>query len=151
LTDGFPEVAFVYPVHLNPQVQQPVHRLLRGRRNVHLLAPVPYAEFVWLMDRSTLIQAGVVEIVGTTAATIVDRVTGFLAGDRPCVRRSHNPYGDGRAAEPIVDLMLVQGWHRAAGKRTVTHDLDKVITGGAPLVDAVAACAESRQWLLADH
>ena len=51
----FPNVAFVYPAHLNPNVQEPVRRLLSECRNVHLLPPAPYPEFVWLMDRSTLI------------------------------------------------------------------------------------------------
>lgn len=55
LAQQFPDVAFVYPVHLNPHVQQPVHALLGGHDNVHLVPPVPYHEFVWLMDRSTLI------------------------------------------------------------------------------------------------
>ncbi|UVE16722.1 UDP-N-acetylglucosamine 2-epimerase (non-hydrolyzing) [Pseudomonas sp. LS44] len=55
LADKYPEVTFVYPVHLNPQVQQPVHALLGGRRNIHLIAPLDYPAFVWLMDRSHLI------------------------------------------------------------------------------------------------
>jgi UDP-N-acetylglucosamine 2-epimerase (non-hydrolysing) len=40
---------------LNPNVQGPVHRVLSGRKNVYLLPPAPYPEFVWLMDRATLI------------------------------------------------------------------------------------------------
>lgn len=55
LAGRFPDVAFVYPVHLNPNVQEPVRRILSDRDNVHLLPPAPYPEFVWLMDRSTLI------------------------------------------------------------------------------------------------
>lgn len=55
LAERFADVAFLYPVHLNPNVQEPVHALLAGRANVHLVEPVPYPEFVWLMDRSTLI------------------------------------------------------------------------------------------------
>ncbi|MFM9965553.1 MAG: non-hydrolyzing UDP-N-acetylglucosamine 2-epimerase [Planctomycetaceae bacterium] len=55
LAGRFPNVAFLYPVHLNPNVQEPVRRILSGRDNVHLLPPAPYPEFVWLMDRSTLI------------------------------------------------------------------------------------------------
>jgi UDP-N-acetylglucosamine 2-epimerase (non-hydrolysing) len=50
-----PEVEFVYPVHLNPNVREPVHRLLSGHPNIHLLQPVSYPEFVWLMDRCDLI------------------------------------------------------------------------------------------------
>ena len=55
LASDFPNHRFVYPVHLNPNVRQPVYGLLAHRENVHLVAPVPYPEFVWLMDRSTLI------------------------------------------------------------------------------------------------
>jgi len=55
LAERFPDHAFVYPVHLNPSVQEPVHRLLGARENVHLVDPAAYPEFVWLMDRSTLI------------------------------------------------------------------------------------------------
>jgi UDP-N-acetylglucosamine 2-epimerase (non-hydrolysing) len=55
LAEAFPDVAFVYPVHLNPNVREPVLRLLAGRENIHLLDPVDYPEFVWLMDRSSLI------------------------------------------------------------------------------------------------
>jgi len=51
----FPNVKFVYPVHLNPNIQQPVHEILGGCPNVHLIAPAEYPEFVWLMDRATLI------------------------------------------------------------------------------------------------
>lgn len=55
LATKFPEVHFVYPVHLNPNVQEPVKQLLSGHNNIHLLPPAPYPEFVWLMDRSTVI------------------------------------------------------------------------------------------------
>jgi len=49
------DVNVVYPVHLNPQVQEPVRRLLGGVSNVHLIEPQDYLPFVYLMDRSTLI------------------------------------------------------------------------------------------------
>ena len=49
------DVQVVYPVHLNPQVQEPVKRLLGGIENVHLIAPLDYLPFVYLMDKSTLI------------------------------------------------------------------------------------------------
>ena len=50
-----PGVELVYPVHLNPQVQEPVGRLLGGQERVHLLAPLDYLPFVALMDRASLI------------------------------------------------------------------------------------------------
>jgi UDP-N-acetylglucosamine 2-epimerase (non-hydrolysing) len=55
LSEKFQDVHWVYPVHLNPNVQEPVHRILCNRPNVHLLAPQPYAPFTWLMQRSTLV------------------------------------------------------------------------------------------------
>ena len=50
-----PEVQIVYPVHLNPNVQEPVKRLLTGLENVVLLPPQEYLPFVYLMNRSYLI------------------------------------------------------------------------------------------------
>jgi UDP-N-acetylglucosamine 2-epimerase (non-hydrolysing) len=50
-----PSVQVVYPVHLNPQVQEPVMRILGGADNVHLIAPLDYLPFVYLMKRSHLI------------------------------------------------------------------------------------------------
>jgi len=55
LADKHPETDFLYPVHLNPNVQKPVYEALGDRRNIHLAEPAPYPEFVWLMDRSTVI------------------------------------------------------------------------------------------------
>lgn len=50
-----PQLQIVYPVHLNPNVQGPVYSLLKGLRNVHLIDPLDYLPFVYLMDRSHLI------------------------------------------------------------------------------------------------
>jgi len=49
------DVQVVYPVHLNPQVQEPVRRLLGNIGNIHLIEPLDYLPFVYLMDKSTLI------------------------------------------------------------------------------------------------
>jgi UDP-N-acetylglucosamine 2-epimerase (non-hydrolysing) len=49
------DVQVVYPVHLNPQVQEPVNRLLGGLKNVHLIAPLDYLPFVYLMIKSYII------------------------------------------------------------------------------------------------
>jgi UDP-N-acetylglucosamine 2-epimerase (non-hydrolysing) len=51
----FPDVAFVYPVHLNPKVKSPVKRILGGHERIHLLEPLPYEPFVWLMDQATIV------------------------------------------------------------------------------------------------
>lgn len=50
-----PEVDIVYPVHLNPNVREPVNRLLSGIKNVHLIEPMDYLPFVHLMSRSHII------------------------------------------------------------------------------------------------
>jgi UDP-N-acetylglucosamine 2-epimerase (non-hydrolysing) len=55
LADRFADVSFVYPVHLNPNVREPVFRLLGGRANVHLIEPLTYLPFVALMNRAKLI------------------------------------------------------------------------------------------------
>jgi UDP-N-acetylglucosamine 2-epimerase (non-hydrolysing) len=55
LAGRFTDVHWVYPVHLNPNVQEPVRRILAGRGNVHLIDPLSYAPFAWLMQRSSLI------------------------------------------------------------------------------------------------
>lgn len=53
----FHDVDFVYPVHLNPNVQNPVKRILGHltEKNVHLIKPLGYLEFVALMSRSTFV------------------------------------------------------------------------------------------------
>jgi UDP-N-acetylglucosamine 2-epimerase (non-hydrolysing) len=47
-----PDVQIVYPVHLNPSVQEPVRRVLGGCTNVHLIEPLDYLPFVYLMTRA---------------------------------------------------------------------------------------------------
>jgi UDP-N-acetylglucosamine 2-epimerase (non-hydrolysing) len=143
LAEQFAEVEFVYPVHLNPNVQQPVRRILGEIANVHLTAPAAYPEFVWLMDRCTLIltdsggvqeeapslrkpvlvmrdtterpeavEAGAVELVGTSPDAIVAGVARLLTDPVEYAKRQldRNPYGDGRAAERIVDLVVARAW-----------------------------------------
>ena len=64
LAARFPDVHFVYPVHLNPNVRGPVQQILgsqlggaggAGAANLHLIEPLPYLSFVAMMNRSTLI------------------------------------------------------------------------------------------------
>jgi UDP-N-acetylglucosamine 2-epimerase (non-hydrolysing) len=49
------DVEILYPVHLNPNVREPVNRLLSGISNIHLIEPVEYLPFVYLMNRAYLI------------------------------------------------------------------------------------------------
>jgi len=48
-------VAIIYPVHLNPNVRKPVFDILKGTDNVHLIEPLDYPAFIWLMEKSYLI------------------------------------------------------------------------------------------------
>lgn len=148
LAQRFADWRFVYPVHLNPHVDGPVRRMLGGRANVHLVPPAAYDEFVWLMNRSTLIvtdsggvqeeapslgkpvlvtrevterpeavEAGAARLVGTSVEAIVTAAEELLtdpAAYAAC-RIDHNPYGDGHAAERIVELMIEQKWVVGSG------------------------------------
>ena len=138
LAERHPEVEIVYPVHLNPEVQEPVRRTLSDLANVHLLPPLTYPPFVRLMDRSSFIltdsggvqeeapalgkpvlvmrgvterpegvEAGTARLVGTDPDRIVAEAERLLT-DRQAyleMSRAHNPFGDGRAAERIVDAL----------------------------------------------
>lgn len=130
------DVELVYPVHLNPNVREPVGRILGGVDGVHLIEPLDYLPFVRLMSRAHLIitdsggvqeeapsfgvpvlvmrdtterpeavEAGTVKLVGAQAGRIIEAATRLLDDvDAYCaMSRAHNPYGDGRAAERIVD------------------------------------------------
>ena len=55
LAARYPSVQFVYPVHLNPNVQQPVNAILADLPNVHLIAPLDYEPFVYLLKHSHIV------------------------------------------------------------------------------------------------
>jgi UDP-N-acetylglucosamine 2-epimerase (non-hydrolysing) len=55
LARDFRDTVFIYPVHLNPNVERPVHKLLGNIPNVYLLKPIGYLDFIRLMKRSLLI------------------------------------------------------------------------------------------------
>lgn len=52
---NFPEVQFLYPMHLNPNVREPVNRLLKGLANVFLIGAQDYLPFVYLMNKAYII------------------------------------------------------------------------------------------------
>ena len=130
------DLEIVYPVHLNPNVGEPVKRLLGGRPGVHLIEPQEYLPFVYLMRRSYLIitdsggiqeeapslgkpvlvmrdvterpeavDAGTVRLVGTDAEAIVGESERLLDDESAyaAMSRAHNPYGDGKASQRIVE------------------------------------------------
>jgi UDP-N-acetylglucosamine 2-epimerase (non-hydrolysing) len=55
IVEAHQDVQIVYPVHLNPNVQEPVQRVLANLERIHLIEPQDYLPFVYLMDRSYLI------------------------------------------------------------------------------------------------
>ncbi|MFH3481781.1 non-hydrolyzing UDP-N-acetylglucosamine 2-epimerase [Xanthobacter variabilis] len=55
LARRFPDVDIVYPMHLNPNVREPVLRILGNCANIHLIEPQDYLPFVWLMNRAYVI------------------------------------------------------------------------------------------------
>ncbi|MBT3389237.1 MAG: UDP-N-acetylglucosamine 2-epimerase (non-hydrolyzing) [Chloroflexi bacterium] len=139
LAEKYLNVRIFYPVHLNPNVQEPVYRLLGNIPNITLMPPLDYLPLVHLLKRATLVltdsgglqeeapglgipvlvmrevterpegvEAGTVRLVGTDAQRILDEASRLL--DDPAAHeamsRAANPYGDGRAAERIVDAIL---------------------------------------------
>lgn len=59
LTEKYPDVDFVYPMHLNPNVRKPIHEVfgddLTGFRNMFFIEPLEYLSFVFLMEKSTIV------------------------------------------------------------------------------------------------
>ncbi|MFQ5508911.1 MAG: non-hydrolyzing UDP-N-acetylglucosamine 2-epimerase [Leptospirillia bacterium] len=135
LARAFPNDAFVYPVHLNPNVQAPVRETLSELANVHLIEPLDYLPFVVMMraahliltdsggvqeeaptfgvpvlvmrevtERREGIDAGVVALVGTDRARIVEAAGRLLndAAAHAAMSGKDNPYGDGKAAGRIA-------------------------------------------------
>jgi UDP-N-acetylglucosamine 2-epimerase (non-hydrolysing) len=55
LAEKYPDLHIVYPVHLNPNVLEPVHRIIGNSNNIYLLEPLSYTDFVLLMKHSYLV------------------------------------------------------------------------------------------------
>ena len=139
LAEAYPQrLQLVYPVHLNPNIQEPAHRLLGGIPNISLLAPLDYLPMVHLMRRSTLVltdsggiqeeatslgiptlvlrnvterpegvAAGVLKLVGTDPEIIFTQARHLLEDPAAYQAMStvQNPFGDGHAAERIVQAV----------------------------------------------
>ncbi|TET31580.1 MAG: UDP-N-acetylglucosamine 2-epimerase (non-hydrolyzing) [Planctomycetota bacterium] len=132
------DVQVVYPVHLNPNVQEPVNEILNGVENIHLCEPLDYLSFLFLMRKSYLVltdsggvqeeapslgkpvlvmrdtterpeavDAGTVLLVGADNYRIIDSATRLLDDAKVYDEMSmaHNPYGDGKAAERILNIL----------------------------------------------
>jgi len=132
-------VEFIYPVHLNPNIQEPVYKQLSGLPNMHLVSPLDYVPMVHLMKNATLIltdsgglqeeapafgvptlvlrntterpegvKAGTLKLVGSDPHTIYAEASRLLDNPKAYTAMANaiNPYGDGRAAERIVQALL---------------------------------------------
>lgn len=55
IAQAHPEIEIIYPVHLNPKVKEPVHRILGTVSNIQLIEPLAYQDFIWMMNRSKII------------------------------------------------------------------------------------------------
>jgi UDP-N-acetylglucosamine 2-epimerase (non-hydrolysing) len=55
ISNKYPDFKIIYPVHLNPNVQKPVYEILGGKKNIYLIDPLEYLQFVYLMSKSYLI------------------------------------------------------------------------------------------------
>ncbi len=134
----YPDLKFVYPVHLNPRVREPVNAILGTQPNVVLIAPQKYECFVYLMARSFFIltdsggiqeeapglgkpvlvvrrtterpeavEAGTVKLIGTEEEPVYNAMRDLIESreDFEKMSRAHNPYGDGKACERIVEFL----------------------------------------------
>ena len=129
------ELEIIYPVHLNPNVQETVYSMLSGIENIHLIEPLDYPSFVWLMSKSSLIisdSGGIQEeapsfnIPVLVTRETTERDEGIKAGfsylvgtvTSKIVHRANellqttlsveaqpNPYGDGEACKKIVNFI----------------------------------------------
>lgn len=136
IAEQFPAADIVYPMHMNPNVREPVESILAALPNVHLIEPLDYLPFVYLMQRAHLIitdsggvqeeapslgkpvlvmrdtterpeavAAGTVRLVGTDVDAIYDWTMRLMTDKAAYDEMSfaHNPYGDGRAVERILN------------------------------------------------
>ena len=55
VADANQDAVFVYPVHLNPNVQEPVNRILGDHARIHLIDPLSYEPFVWLLNEADIV------------------------------------------------------------------------------------------------
>jgi len=133
-----PDIQIIYPVHLNPSVRGPVFRILEDTTNVHLIEPLDYALFVFLMNRAHIIltdsggiqeeapslgkpvlvmrekterpeaiEAGAAKLIGTDCERISTETQQLLDDqvEYEKMARATNPFGDGNAAERIVQVL----------------------------------------------
>ncbi len=135
----YPDAQILYPMHLNPNVREPVNRILKGIKNIFLIEPQQYLPFIYLMNRAHIIltdsggiqeeapslgkpvlvmrdtterpeavEAGTVKLVGTNVEVMTAAINELMDNEEAYKKMSfaHNPYGDGKACNKILDLLL---------------------------------------------
>lgn len=136
LAKKYKDINWLWSVHLNPNARNIVFKTLNNLENVKLIEPVPYKEFVYLMERCEFIisdSGGIQEEAPSLGkAVFVTRVrterpeaiitgTSILAGTDPKLMQKYvnkllknktpqesvkNPFGDGKAAKRIIDIIV---------------------------------------------
>lgn len=146
LAGEFPDHAFVYPVHPNPNVQKPAWDILAGQPGIHLTPPLDYLDLVRALDRADLVltDSGGIQEEAPTFGTpvlvlrdVTERPEGIEAGVAELVGTDRdrildaaraalgagakstvaNPYGDGSAALRIADIVVA---HLTGSARSTT-------------------------------
>ncbi len=133
-----PDIEMVIPVHRNPNVREVVYRILGNQDRIHLIDPVDYEPFCYLMEKSTLIltdsggvqeeapslskpvlvlrdeterpeavEMGNVKLVGANYQRIMQEAHTLLSDQEAYnqMAKAINPYGDGKAAERIIEAL----------------------------------------------
>ena len=159
------DIEIVWPVHPNPHVHAAVRRLLGGHRRIHLIAPLDYRRFVWLLRRVDLVltdsgglqeeapalgkpvlvmravterpealAAGATRLVGTDPTRILSAVARLL--DDPAayaaMAKPRFPFGDGHAAERIVQVLAKEKAKTVGWSSTPTSRLDPALPNAQP-------------------
>lgn len=98
LVERFDDVEIVYPVHLNPMVQEPVKRILKDNKRIHLIEPLDYPDLIWLLNKSYLVltdSGGIQEEAPSLGKPVLvtrevtERMEGVKAGTAKLVGTDH--------------------------------------------------------------
>jgi UDP-N-acetylglucosamine 2-epimerase (non-hydrolysing) len=142
ISRNLPGADIIWPLHPNPKVKEPAAALLENSPSIHLIDPVDYSGFVYLMDQSRLIltdsggiqeeapalgkpvlvlrshterpegiEAGTAVLAGTLRASIAEKTLHLMKNESAYqdMAKKASPYGDGRAAQRIVNILEKTG------------------------------------------
>jgi UDP-N-acetylglucosamine 2-epimerase (non-hydrolysing) len=139
LTEKFPDIRLLFPIHPNPNVRREAAQQLQNHPRIHLTRPLDYRSFIAAMKKSHIIlsdsggvqeeapslhkpvlvlresterpegvEAGALKLVGTCRETIVKEASALIADADAYAKMASiaNPYGDGKAAQRIIEASL---------------------------------------------